>query len=156
MNTKISMILKWYILPFFFFSWDLQHGKTAGHKTKALQTVFGNNEKWLHWTSAASTQRNQDLNPKEAHWVCEVLWKLNEIMEQNLKNISNILKNKKKQTGNEAKIHHNTDNGQKRKNDNNTETTMLRFAFQTIQLLCCLFLFRMEEQADIFLNLLKV
>lgn len=45
MNTKISMILKWYILPFFFFSWDLQHGKTAGHKTKALQTVFGNNEK---------------------------------------------------------------------------------------------------------------
>lgn len=81
---------------FFFFSWDLQHGKTAGHKTKALQTVFGNNEKWLHWTSAASTQRNQDLNPKEAHWVCEVLWKLNEIMEQNLKNISNILKNKKK------------------------------------------------------------
>lgn len=74
-------------------------------------------------------------------------------MEQNLKNISNILKNKKKKTGNEAKIHH---NGQKRKNDNNTETTMLRFVFQTIQLLCCLFLFRMEEQADIFLNLLKV
>lgn len=66
------------------------------------------------------------------------------------------LKEQKKKTGNEAKIHHNTDNGQKRKNDNNTETTMLRFAFQTIQLLCCLFLFRMEEQADIFLNLLKV